>query len=226
MHKLMTSRDLAKIFCKACNGCGECCHGMDDTIHLDPYDIFMLTGNLKKSFSDLINVRIGLHVETGLVLPHLLMRGENVCCTFLRNDGRCGIHAFRPGFCRLFPLGREYDGKTFRYFVTDGGCNIPGKTKVRIDRYLEIPDLKRYEAFVTTWHYFKKSLEEFLYDKQDAELNQRIALFILEMFYERPYNTDGDFYVQFDRRLRLAEDALSDLSLARETWRGIRGSDS
>ena len=209
MHKLLTSRDLAKISCKACNGCGECCHGMDDTIHLDPYDIFMLTGNLKKSFSDLVNVRIGLHVDGGLVLPYLLMRGDNVCCSFLGDNGRCQIHDFRPGFCRLFPLGREYDGKTFRYFVTDGGCNMPGKTKVRIDRWLEIPDLKRYEAFVTRWHYFVQSLQEMLYEKKDAELNRKIALFILEMFYERPYNFSGDFYEQVNRRIDLANEAVA-----------------
>ena len=209
MHKLMTSRDLARISCKECNGCGECCHGMDDTIHLDPYDIFMLTGNLKKTFEELINVRIGLHVDNGLVLPHLLMRGENICCSFLGEDGRCQIHDFRPGFCRLFPLGREYDGKTFRYFITDGGCNIAGKTKVRIDRWLEIPNLKKYEAFVTKWHYFIKSLQELLYDRKNAELNQRISMFVLEAFFERPYDTDGDFYEQFGNRMELADSALS-----------------
>lgn len=209
MHKLLTSRDMARISCRACNGCGECCRGMDDTIHLDPYDIFMLCRNLKKSFSDLMGVRIGLHVDEGLVLPYLLMRGDNVCCTFLGEDGRCRIHTFRPGFCRLFPLGREYDGTGFRYFVTEDGCNMPGKSKVRIDRWLEIPDLKRYETFITQWHYFLKSLRENLYASQDAEMNQRVSLFVLEMFFERPYNFSGDFYEQFARRLELAEEALS-----------------
>jgi len=210
MHKLMTSRDLAKISCKACNGCGECCHGMDDTIHLDPYDIFMLTSGLKKSFADLVNVRIGLRVDDGLVLPYLLMLRDKDCCSFLGDDGRCRIHAFRPGFCRLFPLGREYDGQNFRYFVTDGGCDMPGKTKIRIDRWLEIPNLKKYEAFVARWHYFVKGLQEMLYEKQNAELNQRIAMFVLEMFFERPYNFSGDFYEQFDRRFNLANEALSE----------------
>ena len=93
--------------------------------------------------------------------------------------------------------------------MTEDGCNMPGKSKVRIDRWLEIPDLKRYETFISQWHYFLKSLREKLYASQDAEMNQRVSLFVLEMFFERPYNFSGDFYEQFARRLELAKEALS-----------------
>ena len=34
--RLYSASDMAKIYCEKCNGCGECCHGMTDTIHLDP----------------------------------------------------------------------------------------------------------------------------------------------------------------------------------------------
>ena len=200
MHKLMTSRDLAKIFCKACNGCGECCHGMDDTIHLDPYDIFMLTGNLKKSFSDLINVRVGLHVETGLVLPHLLMRGENVCCTFLRDDGRCGIHAFRPGFCRLFPLARDYSDGSVRYFILPDACPRPGQTKVRISRWLGIPDLDSYEQFKLEWHGFLRDLGELAASSADRDTLTKLNYVLLEYFYLKPFDGD-DFYLLAHRRM-------------------------
>ena len=42
MEKLMTARDMAKLPCISCEGCGDCCRGMGDTVHLDPYDIAML----------------------------------------------------------------------------------------------------------------------------------------------------------------------------------------
>ena len=41
-NRRYTSSDMAKIYCEKCNGCGDCCHGMTDTIHLDPYDIYLL----------------------------------------------------------------------------------------------------------------------------------------------------------------------------------------
>ena len=91
MAKLLTSRDLARVSCSSCEGCGECCRGMDDTIHLDPYDLYELEKHLGKSFDELFDVRIGLHVEDGLVLPHLLMSGDNVACTFLGPDVRTGL---------------------------------------------------------------------------------------------------------------------------------------
>ena len=34
-NRRYTSSDMAKIYCEKCNGCGDCCHGMTDTIHLD-----------------------------------------------------------------------------------------------------------------------------------------------------------------------------------------------
>ena len=149
----MSARDMAKLPCISCEGCGDCCRGMGDTVHLDPYDIAMLCKNLNCTFEDLLDGRIALHAEQGLAIPHLRMEEDRGCCSFLGEDGRCGIHSFRPGFCRLFPLGRQYDGKGFQYFIVPGGCDMPGKTKIRIRKWLDIPDLPRYESFVSRWHY-------------------------------------------------------------------------
>lgn len=207
MHQLMTSREMAKIACASCEGCGDCCRGMDDTIHLDPYDMYTLSKGLTATFDRLLEKRISLHVEEGLVLPHLLM-GQNGACTFLGPDGRCSIHAIRPGFCRLFPLGREYDGEGFAYFVVEGGCPRPGKSPVRIRKWLDIPDLPRYEGFISDWHYFTGDVKKLLRAGDNADLNRRIALFILETFYVTPYRTGEDFYNQFYERLEKAAGAL------------------
>ncbi len=155
----MTARDMAKLPCISCEGCGDCCRGMGDTVHLDPYDIAMLCKNLNCTFEDLLDIRIALHAEQGLAIPHLRMEEDRGCCSFLGEDGRCGIHSFRPGFCRLFPLGRQYDGKGFQYFIVPGGCDMPGKTKIRIRKWLDIPDLPRYESFVSRWHYFVRDAQ-------------------------------------------------------------------
>ena len=159
MKKLMTASDMAIISSPHCAGCGACCRDMGDSIRLDPLDVHELSLFLQIPFSGLLDGRIALHVEDGLILPHLKMREDTRACTFLGEDGRCGIHEFRPGLCRLFPLGRDYDGTAFRYFVVEDGCPLPDRSKVKISRWLEISDLAAYEKFVADWHYFTRDLK-------------------------------------------------------------------
>ena len=122
-----SSGDMAKLFCKECDGCGDCCRCMGDTIELDPYDAFQLTYGLRKDFASLIGPVVGLHENGGMVLPYMQTRPipeeeqkargmhfedgqEPEECVFLSADGRCQIHGFRPGICRLF----RWEGSTRR----------------------------------------------------------------------------------------------------------------
>ena len=52
--KLYETNDLVKLGCGDCAGCSACCHEMGDTIILDPYDIWQLTGNLHCTFEQLM----------------------------------------------------------------------------------------------------------------------------------------------------------------------------
>lgn len=107
--RLYTLNDLVRADCQDCTGCSACCHGMGNSIVLTPYDVCLLTSNLSCSFEQLITGRVELSVIDGLILPSLKMTGDMEQCSFLDENGRCSIHSFRPGICRLFPLGRIYD---------------------------------------------------------------------------------------------------------------------
>lgn len=101
--------DMVRADCRDCVGCSKCCHEMVDTILLDPLDCFRLSMALSCSFDDLITgEKIELELIDGIILPHLKFQQNTGCCPFLNHLGRCDIHAFRPGFCRMFPLGRYY----------------------------------------------------------------------------------------------------------------------
>lgn len=52
--KLYGNNDMAKISCHDCTGCSSCCRDMGQSIWLDPYDVYQLTRNLKKSFEELL----------------------------------------------------------------------------------------------------------------------------------------------------------------------------
>ncbi len=208
MNRLLTSNDLARVDCRSCEGCGECCRGMGDTIHLDPFDLYLLTKNLGCTMNDLMETHIGLHVEDGLVIPHLLMTEKSDRCTFLGDDGRCTIHAFRPGFCRLFPLGREYRDGTFGYFVVPDACKKPGHVKIRIKNYLGYGDTASYERFTLAWHTFIRKMQTLLARASD-DYRSQAAVYLLRLFYAKPYDTEKDFLPQFEARLADAEDTFS-----------------
>ena len=195
--KRYCANDMVKLGCNDCRGCHSCCEGMEDTIVLDPYDIYRLTRNLDLDFQILMQERIALHVEEGLILPHLAMSELTGACCFLNEEGRCSIHAHRPGICRLFPLGRIYENGGFSYFLQVNECVRESRTKEKVKNWIDTPRLREYEAFILKWHNYIKEMQSFLKDKADAKDWNMLHL---QMFYILPYESE-DFYLEFEERL-------------------------
>ena len=206
--ELYDDNDMVKAGCNDCKGCSACCRGMGDTIILDPYDVCRLTEGLGKSFQELMETHIELGVVDGVILPHLKMAGVEETCTFLNEEGRCSIHASRPGICRLFPLGRYYENGGFRYFLQDKECQKTNRTKVKVSKWIDTPDGKRNREFVTAWHYFLNACEEMIADNEDDAFRKNLNLYLLNLFYIRPYEGMQSFYEEFAMRLKRAEEDL------------------
>ncbi len=205
--KLYTGNDMVKADCRGCNGCSSCCRGMGSSVILDPYDIFCLTAYLSKSFEQLLEESLELNVVDGIILPNLRMVGEDEHCIFLSPEGRCSIHKARPGFCRLFPLGRFYENHSFRYFLQIHECPKPDKSKIKIKKWLDIGSFRQYEAFTADWHYFLKERQELAMQADGAEgamLVKSLSMDILRRFFIRPYDKDADFYQQVCARMEEA----------------------
>ncbi|MGN0482918.1 MAG: YkgJ family cysteine cluster protein [Lachnospiraceae bacterium] len=195
--KFYTCNDMVKTDCQGCAGCSECCHGMGTSVILDPYDIYQLTTGLSKTFEELLTGPLELNVVDGIILPNLKMCGENEACAFLNSEGRCSIHAIRPGFCRLFPLGRYYENESFRYFLQIHECPKPNKSKIKIKKWLGIENLKQYEEFTIAWHYFLKEKQEIAMNSDSADVVKELSMEILRKYYMYPYKKNIDFYTQF-----------------------------
>lgn len=203
--RLYSSRDMVKAGCDDCKGCSACCRGMGNSIVLDPYDIYMLTVGLDQSFEQLLGYAIELNLVDGIILPNLKMQGEKEVCPFLNAQERCAIHSFRPGFCRMFPLGRIYQGGGFSYFLQVHECKKQPKSKVKISKWLGIPDLKTYEAYIAQWHGFLKAVEKILKSFQDQASVKNSTMYLLKTFFLVPYEKSCDFYPQFRERMGKAE---------------------
>jgi Fe-S-cluster containining protein len=203
--KLYNINDLVKADCNDCKGCSACCRGMGSSILLDPLDIHRLLSNLNITFEELLADKIELNVVDGLIMPNLKMSGVTESCSFLNVEGRCTIHAFRPGICRIFPLGRLYENRDFQYFLQVHECKKEKKTKVKVRKWIDTPDTKNNEQFVKDWHYFIKDLQKVLKSMQDDNKVREINMVILKSFYLNKYDTNTNFYLQFQERLSEAK---------------------
>ena len=105
--------------------------GMGDSVILDPYDVCRLSRGLGKQPQELIGIVLELGVSDGNILPHLMMKGKEESCVFLNEEGRCSVHAIRPGFCRLFPLGRYYTEDGFKYIIQIHECAKKNRSKIQ-----------------------------------------------------------------------------------------------
>lgn len=197
--------DMVKADCQDCQGCWDCCQGMGSSIVLDPLDVHRLVEGTGLSVEQLLNEYLELGVVDGVILPHLRLTGENESCRFLTDQGRCSIHSFRPGICRLFPLGRLYeDGKVF-YFLQVQECRNKNRGKIKVKKWLQEPEAGRYEAFVRDWHNFLLEVEAAVEQLQEDAFHRQITAYLLRLFFLMPYRKE-DFYGQVYQRLAEARD--------------------
>ena len=198
--KLYTSNDMVKADCYECQGCSACCRGMGKSIILDPIDLFHLKQATGKDFAGLLNQEIELNVVDGMILPNLKMDPKTDACPFLDENGRCRIHTFRTGICRLFPLGRYYENGGFSYFLQTGECAKENRSKIKVSKWIDTPDLTRNQQFTLQWHDLLHAMEERLTGEDEGKQREE-NLLLLRLFYLLPYEGTIDFYTQFTERM-------------------------
>lgn len=232
-----TSDDPVPVGCRDCEGCSSCCQNTGDSIILDPYDLYMLSRGTGKTFEDMIEREIEIRLVDGLILPNLMKctaienggqdsdpegepsekteksdkndaKGER--CPFLNPAGRCSIHAFRPGICRLYPLGRYYTDKGFTYILQKDECSGREKTPVRVKDWLGIENLAAYEAYILDWHDFLNKIREAL-PRLTQHSKSSVTQYILQIFFVHPYMTEMDYYPQYEARMEVCRDALKEI---------------
>lgn len=199
LEKKYGANDMARVDCGGCIGCSECCRGMGQSIILDPYDVHSLCRGLFVNFAELMREFLELNVVDGVILPNLRMQGPQERCPFLNGEERCSIHTFRPGVCRMFPLGRVYGQGSFSYFLQSRECRMEPKRKIKISKWLDIPGLKQYERYVLSWHDFLEDVRGFL-EGQDERTVRDMNVYLVQTVFEKPYGGE-DFYSELELRL-------------------------
>ncbi|MCM1188701.1 MAG: YkgJ family cysteine cluster protein [bacterium] len=196
--RLYGYQDMVKADCHGCVGCHKCCTGMGNSVVLDPYDVWRLQKGLGRSLETLLEEgRVELHVADGCVLPNLKMSGPEEACSFLDEEGRCSIHEYRPGICRLFPLGRYYEDGNFRFFLQVGECGAGNRTKVKVGKWIDTPLQMKNHEFLCSWHQLLKDVEKAVWGKEDSEYAKALNMSLLTAFYFGEIGGAEDFYAAF-----------------------------
>ena len=92
------------------------------------------------------------------------------------------------------------------YFLQVEGCVKENRSKVKVCKWLDTPELKKNQQYLIDWHAFRKKIECILGDMSDENQKKTITMFLLNTFYINPYDTEQDFYPQFYARLdRIAQ---------------------
>ena len=79
---------------------------------------------------------------------------------------------------------------------------------VKVQKWIDTPDVKRNERFILDWHYFLKDLTARLEAADSQEYRKTVNLYILKSFYQKPWDSERDFYEQFYERLGEAKGLL------------------
>lgn len=190
--KFYELEEMVRANCQDCIGCCDCCTGMGDSIVLDPYDVQVLKKELGKTMEQLLQQGLlSLGMDRGLILPHIQMDPSSDRCPFLSEQGRCSIHTYRPGMCRLFPLGRNFEDGKLTYILLTEECKKRSRSKIKVSQWIGITPAKTYHEFVLTWHEFRKNLTALLADMEEERIKE-VLMFVLKAFYfdEESYAED------------------------------------
>lgn len=206
--KLYNINDMVKADCQDCKGCSSCCQGMGQSIVLDPLDIWYLKTNLDMSFEELMKKNIELQVVDHVILPNLKMDDTSEKCNFLDENGRCSIHSFRPGICRIFPLGRIYENHSFQYFLQVNECEKKNRTKIKVSKWIDCRNVKENQQFIAEWHYLLKDVENLILASEEENALRQVSMYLLNQFYIKPVESEGDFYQEIKRRIELTREGL------------------
>ena len=76
------------------------------------------------------------------------------------------------------------------------------RQKIKIKKWLDTPDIREYEKFITDWHYFLRDVWDALKrEGASGETVKQVNIYILKQFYMRGFNENQNFYAQFAERL-------------------------
>ena len=126
-----------------CCKCAECCRHVEDSLMLEPLDVFNLTRFLMEQDASLTGPIDVLERYThpaildGYPIFQINTTGADCACVFLKN-GKCSVYEARPQVCRMYPFGTAPGdrGRDFRYYLCKEQAHHFGIGSVKVKDWL------------------------------------------------------------------------------------------
>ena len=186
-------------FCFACHPgvpCfNRCC--ADLTLALTPYDLLRLKAGLGLTSDEVLETYADILAEDASPFPRLKLKmsaQKGRPCPFVSPSG-CTIYGFRPGACRIYPLGRgsARGGHEMFFLVREEHCRgFEEPREWTIREWMADQGLKNYNASNDLWMEIITSRAP-LGPPEQAEQK-------LKMFFMASYNLDRFRAFIFDSR--------------------------
>lgn len=93
-----------------------------------------------------------------------------------------------------------YENGGFSYFLQTGECAKENRSKIKVSKWIDTPDLTRNQQFTLQWHDLLHAMEERLTGEDEGKQREE-NLLLLRLFYLLPYEGTIDFYTQFTERM-------------------------
>ena len=153
--RVLSEKDLMQLSCGV-QGCGSNCCKAGAPVILNPYEIALICRDRKMSYEDLLDI---VDTERANGFPLVMLPRDPVCRFW--TDAGCGIYTARPLACRLFPIGRVFDGIQSRLVlpgrnICDGLEHAPALT---VADYLKTQDTALHFTMADRWIEFVNEME-------------------------------------------------------------------
>jgi Fe-S-cluster containining protein len=153
---VLAETDLLQLSCGT-GGCASNCCKTSAPIVLNPYEIALICRESNISYEDLLDI---VDTDRAAGFP-LIMLPRNPACHFWTEKG-CRIYNARPLACRLFPIGRVYDGIQSRFVLPGRNTCIglapePART---VGDYLKTQDTALQIRMADRWIEFVNEIEQ------------------------------------------------------------------
>ena len=140
-----------------CQRCGKCCRGIQDSLMLEPMDVFHLarflheTDNSISCTDDFLEKYAHASAIEGNYPVYLINTvGDDASCVFLDNENHCTVYGGRPLVCRMFPFGVApgIKGSDFRFYICEDHSHHFGTGQVIAKNWISDNFSKEARAFI------------------------------------------------------------------------------
>ena len=76
------------------------------------------------------------------------------------------------------------------------------RTKVKIEKWIDIPEIKKYEKYIQQYHGLCREIQKQLSDLADEKSEKEWNMLFLTLFFQKKYSGTMEFYQEFQERFQ------------------------